>query len=105
MTGPTGHAAHPGHFVEVCRDHGTVLAQCRCPGPKSKQAVACPGSPPCPPPPGMRVRAVIHDDRIFVCLGDLVGYVEAAAHQVDEPCRRLIASLLGRLGEALESDG
>jgi hypothetical protein len=52
----------------------------------------------------MRVRAVMHEGRIFVCLADLLAYVEAAAHQVDEPCRRLIGSLLHRLGEALESN-
>jgi hypothetical protein len=64
----------------------------------------CPGHSEAPTDPGMRVRAVMHEGRIFVCLADLLAYVEAAAHQVDEPCRRLIGSLLHRLGEALESN-
>jgi len=36
------------HFREVCARHGTVISQCRCPGPKADLARACPGSPPCP---------------------------------------------------------
>lgn len=29
------------HYVERC-EHGTVVSQCRCPGPKSIRIVACP---------------------------------------------------------------
>lgn len=35
----------PTHFQEVC-EHGTVVAQCRCPGPKSVKIVPCPSN--CP---------------------------------------------------------
>jgi hypothetical protein len=53
--------------------------------------------------PAVNVRAVIHDERIFVCLADLMVYVEAASNVPDAP-RRQIAGLLARLGEALERD-
>lgn len=29
------------HFIEKCK-HGTVVRQCRCPGPKAERIVACP---------------------------------------------------------------
>jgi hypothetical protein len=90
--------------MEVCRDHGTVIRQCRCPGPKTKHALACPGLPECPGPPSMRVRAVMKDDAIFVHLRDLIGYVAFPGHDVNMECQEMIASLLTRLGEALESD-
>lgn len=36
------------HYKEFCAEHGTVLAQCRCPGPKRKSTKPCPGPPACP---------------------------------------------------------
>ncbi len=49
---------HPGgHYVEMCEDHGRILAQCRCPA-KDKTAYLkpCPGPPACAPPrPGADV--------------------------------------------------
>lgn len=40
----------PGtHFIEKCRDHNWVVAQCRCPGrDKAVHLVPCPGFPTCP---------------------------------------------------------
>jgi hypothetical protein len=37
------------HRIEKCEDHGTVVAQCRCPD-KNKHIVVvpCPGPPVCP---------------------------------------------------------
>lgn len=35
------------HYTMVCADHGTVLAQCRCPGPKDVIPTPCRGD--CPP--------------------------------------------------------
>jgi hypothetical protein len=32
------------HFKNVCREHGTTLGQCRCPGPKVERQVDCPGA-------------------------------------------------------------
>ena len=40
------------HFREECREHGTVLAQCRCPGPKEIRKIDCPGMPVCDPDGG-----------------------------------------------------
>lgn len=30
------------HFKTVCRDHGTIVGQCRCPGPKAELKCDCP---------------------------------------------------------------
>lgn len=54
--------------------------------------------------PAMRVRAVMNDGAIFVHLADLIGYVAYPLHDVNRECQDMIASLLQRLGEALESD-
>jgi hypothetical protein len=51
----------------------------------------------------IRVRAVESDGAIFVHLGDLIGYVQAAANVPHAP-RQLIAGLLRQLGAALESE-
>lgn len=85
--------------MEVCRDHGTVLRQCRCPGPKTKHQLACPGPPECVPV-NYRVRAVEADGALFVHLGDLIRYVQAA--DVPGEYREVVASFLHRLGENLE---
>lgn len=36
------------HHKNVCAEHGTVVAQCRCPGPKTAREVPCPGPQRCP---------------------------------------------------------
>lgn len=33
-----------GHHRKVCEQHKVIVAQCRCPGPKSTQFVPCPGA-------------------------------------------------------------
>lgn len=36
------------HFVEKCKEHDTVTAQCRCPAPdKTVRLIDCPGPPRC----------------------------------------------------------
>lgn len=52
----------------------------------------------------MRVRAAMVDDSIYVCLADLMDYVGYPGHNLDDDARQAVASLLQRLGEALESD-
>jgi hypothetical protein len=50
------------HFRHVCEDHGTMLAQCRCPSDhKVTTQQACPGPPVCPQP-GFRVTPCEMDD-------------------------------------------
>lgn len=49
------------HFRHVCEDHGTLLGQCRCPGPKPDTKWPCPGPPVCPQP-GYRVTPCELDD-------------------------------------------
>lgn len=56
------------HFRKVCREHGTVLGQCRCPGPKPDTPAACPGPPICPAP-GYRVDpCTLSDDEAFAAM-------------------------------------
>lgn len=32
------------HHKNVCATHGTIVSQCRCPGPKITKTVPCPGA-------------------------------------------------------------
>jgi hypothetical protein len=46
------------HFLTRCREHGTIVAQCKCPGPKPERLVDCPGAI-CHPAPTRVVRFTV----------------------------------------------
>ena len=67
------------HFRHVCQDHGTILGQCRCPGPKDDGIKPCPGPPICPAP-GFRVDpCTLSDDEAFAAMWEAVNDVTKAA--------------------------